>query len=765
MTLFLDKSYPTKIRVEHLLKQMTLKEKVGQLNQHLYGWQCYKKYDSTFELTNLFKNEVAKWGGIGALYGLFRADPWSKKTYKNGINALDSPKVANKIQDYIEKHTRLKIPALLSEECPHGHQALDGTVIPTNIGSGSTWNPELMQDIYSDIAREIRKRGAHLGLISTLDIARDPRWGRTEESFGEDPCLAAKMTEAAVKGFQGTHSESLSSMHQIGAVLKHFSAQGSGEGGINAAPASIGLRELHDIHLPGMKAGSKAGAVGCMAAYNEIDGIPCHASEYLLNDVLRKQLGFNGVVMADGVAIDRLNILTGSFEKSATTALKAGVDLSLWDTSFTRLEDAVKAHLLDERVIDKAVSRILTLKFEFGLFESRYIDEPISIETVIHPKTKDKNLKVAEESLVLLKNNDILPLDSSIKNIALIGPNADSVYNLLGDYTATQQDGKVKSIYEALQIANPKATITYSKGCGILDQSKDGFTEALAAAEAADLVILAVGGSSSRDFNLTFDKNGAALPNDQPVDMDCGEGMDVADLRLGGVQEELIEAIKKLNKPTVGLLVQGRPYAVEGLSTACDALLCCWYPGAEGGEAIARTLLGHNVPSGKLPISIPRSTSQLPVYYNKKDLGQQLHYHDITTSPLYPFGYGLSYTTFKLRIDEISNESISIRELEQGNKVFIKTSIENIGKVSGSEVIQLYRHDQQSSITPRIKELKAFKKIFLKPSEKITYTFTLDKEDMCTWNKDLAYVLEPKVIQWYVGNSSLASQSVLLTIY
>ncbi len=375
MIKYKDKTLSINERVDDLLSRMTLQEKVGQLNQHMYGWNAYEKTSQGYRLTDAFKAEVAFGDGMGALYGLFRADPWSAVTYENGLRPHDNASFSNQIQRYVIENTRLGIPVLLSEECPHGHQALDGTLIPTNIGVGSTWNPQLMEEAYAYIAAEIRSRGAHIGLVSALDILRDPRWGRAEECYSEDPYLASQMVVAAVRGLQGYTRGELKQSNKVAAVLKHFCAQGAAEGGRNAAPASIGERELREIHLPGMKTGVEAGAMGCMAAYNEIDGIPCHANRKLLTGILRNELNFKGVVMADGHAIDRLSMQTGDYPSAAALALHAGVDLSLWDKGFKTLEEALEKGKVEEAWIDRSVKRVLHLKFTLGLFDNPFTDE------------------------------------------------------------------------------------------------------------------------------------------------------------------------------------------------------------------------------------------------------------------------------------------------------------------------------------------------------------------------------------------------------
>ncbi len=758
-----DPSLAIDTRVENLLAQMNLKEKVGQLNQKMYGWEAYRKKDDQIELTDDFKEEVAKGAGMGALYGLFRSDPWSAVTYENGIPTTENAKIANKVQRYVVENTRLGIPVLLSEECPHGHQALDGTMIPTNIGVGSTWNPELMEKAYRHVAAEVRSRGAHLGLISTLDLLREPRWGRSEESYGEDPYLAAQMTVAAVRGFQGDGSD-LTKQDKVVAVLKHFTGQGDGAGGHNAGPVNIGERELREIHLPGMKAAVEAGALGCMAAYNEIDGIPCHANEKLLTDILRDEWGYEGIVMADGVAIDRLNMLTGDYESSAAMALRAGVDLSLWDTSFTTLEQAVLNGKVSEELIDRAVRRVLYLKFSLGLFEQPYTDESLSTKAVGNESFRQTNLQVARESVVMLKNDaHILPISKSTKKIAVIGPNADQIYNQLGDYTAIQREGKGITILEGIKEEAPGEVI-YAKGCSIRSASKEGFAEAIEAARQSEVIVLALGGSSMRNFDIEFDSNGAAIVSDNPTEMNCGEGVDLADLNLEGVQEELVKELAKLGKPIIAILIQGRPHAITGILDHCDAILCGWYPGQEGGQAIAEILFGDVNPSGKLAVSLPRSSSQLPVYYNQKDQGRQLKYVDMTASPLFPFGYGLSYTTFEYSNLHVNEANLTVEKLNDQQTIEVSVNVKNIGDEAGAEVVQLYLKDLESTVTSRIKELKGFKKVWLESGEEKTVKLHVGKEELAIWNPKMEFVVEPGNIKIMVGTNSVQTEEVVVQL-
>lgn len=757
-----DASLAIEERVEDLLSRMTLKEKVGQVNQHMYGWNAYRRTGDSVELTEAFKEQVAFGDGMGALYGLFRADPWSGVTHANGIPAQDNGKVANAIQRYVRTQTRLGIPVLLAEECPHGHQALDSTLLPVNLAVGSTWNPELAERAYGLVAAEIRGRGAHLGLVSALDMLLEPRWGRAEECYSEDPHLAAAFTRAVVHGLQGTHAEELRSSAKVAAVLKHLCAQGAAQGGHNAGPANIGERELREIHLPAAQAGAQSGARGFMAAYNEIDGVPCHANPYLLQDILRDEWGFSGIVMADGTAVDRLLALTGSYPSAAACALSAGVDLSLWDKAFTTLEEAVAQGHADESELDRAVRRVLALKFELGLFDNPYIDEALAVTAVKTDEAREANLQLAREAAVLLRNEGgLLPLKGDVRRIAVIGPNADRLYNQLGDYTSVQLPGTGTTLLQGLRkLAPPGVEIVYARGCGIRDTQEAGFAEAIAAAESADVVVLALGGSSARNFGDQFDSNGAIiLEEGGPGEMDCGEGVDLADLRLGGVQEQLAARIAATGKPVAAVLIQGRPHALNALEPHCAALLCAWYPGTEGGEAIAEILLGRVNPSGKLPVSMPRSSAQLPVYYNQKNQGRPRPYADMSELPLYPFGYGLSYTAFDYGAASVSQAEVANSALEAGDVVEVKVRLQNTGDRAGSETVQLYIQASGSSITRRVRELKGFRKVELQPGESAEVAFALGKEELAIWNRRMAFTVEPCTVALFIGGSSLAPEA------
>lgn len=758
-----DASLPLETRLDDLMERMTLKEKAGQLNQRMFGWKAYRKNGDRFEITKEFEEEVAAGDGVGAVYGLFRADPWSKVGFENGIPARDSAKVTNLLQKYVLENTRLGIPLLFSEECPHGHMALDAAIFPTNLGVGSTWNPRLYGQAFACVAGELRSRGCHMGLVSALDILRDPRWGRCEECFGEDPYLASRMAQAVTKGLQGSKPEDLKRPDKVVAVLKHFAAQGGAQGGHNGKAAVIGERELREIHLPAMKAGVKAGAKGCMAAYNEIDGIFCHTNKKLLTDILRNEWHFGGVVMSDGCAVDNLIEMSGGEEEAVAAAVEAGVDMNLWSHAYLSLESAVRSHKICEQVVDKAVRRVLRLKFELGLFDRPYTDEAKASFFIGAKQTEELNLRLARESVVLLKNrNGMLPLDRKIKTLAVIGPNADSLYNQLGDYTPPQRRENGVTVLDGVRAAVSAGTrVLYAKGCGIRNPSRAGFAEAVAAAGQADAVVLVLGGSSTRDFSVSFANNGAAKLEGESLEMDCGEGMDVADVTLGGVQTELAKTIAATGKPVAVVLIQGRPYAIPWIAENCEAVLCAWYPGTQGGRAIADILFGDVNPSGKLPVSLPRSSAQIPVCYNDK---QTSPYVDLPASPLFPFGYGLSYTEFSYGSVRWEKQKIQSSELENGGTAVCSVSVTNTGSRRGAEVVQLYVGALRSRISRRRRELKGFVKLELAPGETGTAVFRLGKEELGVWNEQMEFTVEPGDFRVTIGCEPEKAPETVLTV-
>ncbi|MBL4999702.1 glycosyl hydrolase family 3 protein [Enterococcus xinjiangensis] len=710
---------------------MNIAEKVGQVNQHLYGWECYEKNGDKIELTEKLKEHVKWGGGLGALYGLFRSDPWSKTDYKNGILAKESWKVANLVQEYVLQHSRWKIPVLLVEECPHGHQGLDGISYPTNIGRGNTFNVALLEQTSRLMAKELAAKGVHLALVSTLDLAKDPRWGRTEECFGEDPILSARFSEAVVRGFQGeiisekvsfldqTVEEIDKKKDQIGVVLKHCIAQGEALGGHNSGTVTIGRREFSDIYGPLLK--STRNAVGVMAAYNDIDGVPCHINRALFEQTLRKEIGYQGIVMADGVALDRLSDVFTDKKTAAAYALAAGIDLSLWDETYTKIAEAIDDQVVDEKLLDQAVRRVLSVKFLLGLFEQPFANDPKEYWDHLMEESEHLNLETAKESITLLKNDGILPLDQQVKNIAVIGPNAHDVYHLLGDYSAPQTEDRLKkTIVQEIKTEFPQSTVSYAQGCEVRNQEdqEEKLLEAVTLAQNSDVIIAVLGGSSARNFDMEFLRNGAV--SSKGINMDSGENVDVASLSLGGYQEQLIEQLYQLGKPIITILVQGRPYDLMKIESFTNAIATAWFPGQEGGKAIAQMISGRNNPSGRLSLSYPRNSQQLPVYYYQRAASKQENYYDLSGSPFYPFGHGLSYTTFEYSQMEVKTDI---------DKVIISIKVKNTGSVSGKTSTLVYVRLIDGAVIQRTKLLKAFRKDDLQSQEERLLVFELTSED------------------------------------
>ena len=716
---------------KELLDKMTLQEKIGQLNQKLYGFGIYERNGEEISFSQEFKDEVEKYGGLGTLYGLYRADPWSQKNYENGLYGENAVKAYNKMQEYVLEHSRLRIPALLSTECPHGHQALDSYLLPVNLNMGATFNTELIHSAYSVCGKQLRQMGVDLALISLLDVVRDPRWGRSEECFSEDPYLCSKMAEQVVKAVQD---------EGVSVVAKHFAAQGECTGGINASAARIGERELREIHLPAMKACADAGVDGVMAAYNEIDGVFCHANRHLLTDILRDEMGFEGVVMADGCAIDQLNVVTGDCVHSAAAALRAGVDIGLWDEAYGRLEEALENGYITEEDIDRAVLRVLELKIKRGIFKHPLLDENQNQEDYSYEKYPQA-LEIARESVVLLENrNEILPLSKEQRKIAVIGPNADAVYNQLGDYSPQVKREKCSTVLDGVR-SYFGDNVVYARGCGVFEGTQEEQTEAVKLAEQSDITILVLGGSSSRFGEVSFDANGAAI-SEHGVSMDCGEGVDTSELSLPIEQRELAEKIFATGSKVITVIIGGRAYALDTIAEKSDAVLYAFYPGMQGGKAIAEILFGDVNPSGRLPVSLPRCSGQLPVYYNYKNSYRSMHYYNIPDGAAYTFGYGKSYTEFVYEDVSFGNTEVALDELHK-NGIQAEMTIKNVGEYDGYAVPLVYIAGEQGSVVRRAKELKGFKKVWLKKGESKRVSILLPAEAFAVWNFEMEFKVEP----------------------
>ena len=731
-------------RVNDLVSRMTLQEKVGQLRCTL-AWNYYTIKGKNVEPSELFKKDIAE-GQIGMLWGTYRADPWTQKSLENGLNPELAAKAGNALQKYVIEHTRLGIPLFLAEEAPHGHMAIGTTVFPTGFGMAATWNPALIEKTGEVIGQEIRLQGGHISYGPVLDLAREPRWSRVEETMGEDPVLAGELGAAMVKGLGGGI---LSKPYSTIATLKHFIGYGTTEAGQNGGITIAGARELQESFLPPFKKAINAGALSVMTSYNSLDGIPSTCSKALLTDLLRTQWGFNGFVVSDLYSIDGIHgthRVAETKQQAGVMALKAGVDADLGALAFGRLEDAVQKGMVTEAEIDVAVKRILKMKFEMGLFEHPYVDAAQAKQLVRSDNNKAVALQVAREVITLLKNqNHVLPL-SKTQKVLVCGPNADNVYNMLGDYTAPQEDGNVKTILAGIRSKLPASQVTYVKGCAVRDTTASNIAEAVAAAKQADVIVVAVGGSSARDFKTSYKETGAAVTDSKTIsDMDCGEGFDRATLTPLGHQMQLLKALKATGKPLVVVYIEGRPMDKSWAAQHADALLTAYYPGQEGGTAIADVLFGDYNPAGRLPVSVPANVGQIPVYYNKKP-PMPHDYVEMSARPLYAFGYGLSYTTFKY--DDLNIE-------ETGDTQYKVTfNVTNTGDMDGDEVVQLYLHDEFASTAQPMMQLKKFSRIFIPKGETKQVSFTLEAEDLEIVDQEMNHVVETGDFTVMIGPSS-----------
>lgn len=741
MEAYRDTSLSPRQRAEDLLGRMSVAEKVGQLTQRLYGFGIYQRQGEDIRLVDAFKEEVARYSGLGTIYGLYRADPWSGKNFQTGLDGVLAPKVRNQVQRYVLEHSRLGIPVLMSTECPHGHQALDGYLLPVNLAAGASFSPALLEAACAVSGRQLREMGVDLALVSALDVLRDPRWGRSEECFGEDPLLASRMGQAAVRGIQS---------QGVDVVAKHLCAQGETTGGVNASAARIGPRELREIHLPPVKACVEAGAKGFMAAYNEIDGVYCHANRWLLTELLRGEYGFQGFVMSDGVAIDQLDAVTGDRTASGALALNAGVDMGLWDTGFAQLEEALTKGLISMERLDEAVLRILEIKFRRGLFEQPFVPENDHWQ-VYTPEAFPQVKALADESAVLLKNEKgLLPLDESKPlRILVTGPNADAIYNQLGDYTPPVRPDSGITVLQGLRerARDTKVSVTFAPGCPSFAREPLMIEGAVERAWESDVIVAVLGGTSSRFAGGEFMNNGALKAQDMAT-MDCGENVDSSYLSLPGDQLRLLERLHRTGKPVVTVLIGGRPYAMSKIDRCSQAILCCFYPGPTGGESVAKLLFGDLAPAGRLPVSLPDRVGQLPVYYNYKDSYRGMCYYENQNRPRYSFGGGITYTTFAYRL--VSAPKDTAREgLET---LEVQVQVKNTGDRAAKAVPQLYIHRTQGAVTSRNRALCDFTKLSLEPGQEETVTLRITRDNLCQWTTSDRQELLPGLIQWFLGD-------------
>jgi len=746
--LYKQAAVPIEYRVKDLLGRMTIEEKVGQLCCPL-GWEMYTKTGKNeVTVSELYKKKMAE-APVGSFWAVLRADPWTQKTLETGLSPELSAKALNALQKYAVEETRLGIPVLFAEECPHGHMAIGTTVFPTALSAASTWNEGLMLKMGEAIALEARLQGANIGYGPVLDVAREPRWSRMEETFGEDPVLTTIMGVAMMKGMQGKVQNDGKHLY---ATLKHFAAYGVPESGHNGSRANCGMRQLLSEYLPPFRKAVKEGAGTLMTSYNAIDGVPCTANKELLTDVLRNQWGFKGFVYSDLISIEGIVGMRAAKDnkEAAVKALKAGLDMDLGGNAFGKnLKKAYEEGLITMADLDRAVGNVLRLKFQMGLFENPYVSPELAKKLVHSKEHKELAQQVAREGVVLLKNEGVLPLSKHIGHLAVIGPNADEMYNQLGDYTAPQVREEVATVLDGIRAAVSESTrVTYVKGCAVRDTTATDIPAAVAAAQKADAVVLVVGGSSARDFKTKYISTGAATVSEDAKtlpDMDCGEGFDRSSLRLLGDQEKLISAVASTGKPLVVVYIQGRTMNMNLAAEKAQALLTAWYPGEQGGMGIADILFGDYSPAGRLPVSVPRSEGQLPVFYSQ---GTQRDYVESKGTPLYAFGYGLSYTRF----------TYSGLELQKGTEMetlqTVACTVTNTGNRDGEEVVQLYIGDKVASVSQPPLLLKAFQRIFLKKGESRQVIFHLKKDDLAIYDSEMNYVVEPGEFKVMVGAAS-----------
>jgi beta-glucosidase len=744
------------VRVADLISRMTLEEKAAQM-LCIWGQKRTILFDESGNVNR--KNlECHLKNGIGQIARLSDSG--------KGLTARQMAEAANRLQKYFVEETRLGIPVIFHEEGLHGLAAKEATSYPQPIGLASTFNPGLLEEIYTAIAEDTRSRGAHQALAPVVDVARDPRWGRVEETFGEDPYLVAQMGISAVKGFQGDGK--FKTKKRIIATLKHFAAHGQPESGINCGPVNISERLLRDTFLYTFREViKKANAISVMASYNEIDGVSSHANKWLLKDVLRGEWGFQGYVVSDYYAITELNFrdeaISHAMAKDKTDAallsVEAGVNIELPDPDcYPNLIQLVQCGRLNESVVDELIAGPLKYKFQLGLFDDPYVDvELIERDTKLEEE-RALALRAAHETITLLKNTgNALPLQLNRNcTLAVIGPNADR--KLLGGYS-----GEPKYYTTVLQGIKDKVGndvhVVYSEGCKLTvggswnedaitfpdpEEDRKSIAQAVAIAQKADTVILVLGGNeqTSREaWNKTH----------------MG---DRANLNLIGMQNDLVKAVLETGKPSIVVLFNGRPNSITYLQTHVPAILECWYLGQESGTAVADVLFGDYNPGGKLPISIPRSAGHLPCYYNYKPSARRGYLAD-DVSPLYTFGFGLSYTTFRFNNLRLEKSLIGVNEATS-----VSIDVKNTGQRSGDEVVQMYIRDIVSSVTRPIKELRGFKKIHLNPGETKTVTIPILPEHLAFTDINKEYNVEPGDFMIMVGSSSQDSdlQKLVLTV-
>ncbi len=751
-----DASRPVEERVADLLGRMTLEEKVAQL---VCIWADKNKLlDEDGGFAPEKAAEVIPLG-VGAV-----ARP--SDNFARGVPGVtpgrtprETVELVNAIQRFLVEQTRLGIPAMMHEEGLHGFQARQATVFPQAIALAATWDPALVERVYTVVAREMRAWGATQALTPVVDVARDPRWGRIEETYGEDPHLVAEMGLASVRGFQGPHLPLAPG--RVFATLKHMTGHGEPESGTNIGPSNISERVLREAFFPPFeRAVKEGGALSVMASYNEIDGVPSHANGWLLNDVLRGEWGFGGYVVSDYFAIRELrgrHAVAESLADAAGQALAAGVDVELPNPeAYPELIELVRSGAVPEEMLDRALARGLRLRFLAGLFENPYADADYAEAITGNEEARALALATAEKAMVLLKNADgLLPLDvGGLNRIAVIGPNADET--ILGGYTDVPK--RTVSILDGVrELVGEEAEVTFAKGARITKERNWWSDTVVLADREENLRLIA----EAAELAATADVAIVAVGDNEQTSREAWAENHLGDrtsLSLLGEQEELVRAVVQTGVPTVVVLIHGRPLAVHWIAENVPAILDGWYLGQETGTAVARALFGEVNPGGKLPVTIPRSVGQVPVFYNHKPTARRGYLFD-SVEPLWPFGFGLSYTGFAL-------EDLRLDRTEMGpaESAVLSVDVVNTGERAGDEVVQLYVRDLHSSVTRPVKELKGFARVTLAPGERRTVTFPVGPEQLRFFDRSMKRVVEPGGFELMVGSDSVDLEKVTLTV-
>jgi beta-glucosidase len=744
-----DPKRPVADRVADLLGRMTLEEKVDQLTAG----------------RPLEQGVVDPTGRLHA--GNF--EDLLRQRFRNDhqLTSRQLAELNNALQRYRLEKTRLGIPSLMFGEGLHGSMSYGATSYPQALALASTWDPELQKEVFTAVADEMASAGTNSALSPVLDVARDPRWGRTEETYGEDPYLISRMGVAAIQGLQGTSPTGSIDRHHVLATMKHYAVHGEPESGTNTAPANYSERTIRETSFVGFRAAvteAKVGAV--MASYNEIDGVPSHVNPWLLDDVLRKEWGFDGYVMSDGGGLQMLSEVHGvaaDHAEAARKALPAGIDFDLSDGSVYRtLVEQVKAGKVPEALVDRAAARVLGAKFRLGLFEDPYVDPAYAERITNGPEHRALALEAAQRAIVLLKNdNQLLPLDlARIKTLAVIGPNATDVH--LGGYSRDPGPGRGVSPEGGIRArVGAAARVLYAEGTPITlgKQGWEGWYEdhtQLADPHAQETGIRAAVEAARRsDVAIVFVGETEATNREAWSESHRG---DRDSLDLLGAQDELVRRVVETGTPTVVFLINGRPLSIVNVAETVPAILEGFFLGQEGGTAIASVLFGDVNPGGKLPITFPRSVGQLPAYYNHKP-SRNRSYVATTREPLFPFGHGLSYTTFALE-----NVRVEPAEIAPGAVATVRVDVTNTGTRAGDEVPQLYVHQRVASFTRPVKELRGFRRVHLRPGEKTTVELTLGPEALALVGPDMRPLVEPGVYDVMVGSSSARTTSVPLRV-